>query len=98
MDFDFLRANVRVPFLGSTHQDEVSATNTEAAPPWGGLYCKISDQRPDQAVFRFPADSLPVRRSDSISYEIFCPSTNPRRPARSRADAWTKTSLPPLSG
>src|SRR5690348_16374057 len=50
----------------------------------------------DQTSVRLPAASLP--RSRTISYWTFWPSLRPGKPARSTAEMWTKTSLPPASG
>src|ERR1043166_7074799 len=47
---------------------------------------------------RLSADDLPLLRSATTSYEIFCPSLRLLIPARSTALMWTKTSLPPSSG
>src|SRR5215472_10891892 len=44
-------------------------------------------------TLRFAADSLP--RLFSISYSTVCPSLSVRNPARSTAEMWTNTSLPP---
>src|SRR6516225_8811150 len=44
-------------------------------------------------TLRLVADSLP--RLLSISYSTVCPSLSERSPARSTAEMWTNTSLPP---
>src|SRR5215211_417447 len=50
------------------------------------------------AVWMLLTAILPERRSSAVSKETFWPSTSPRIPARSRAVAWTNTSLEPSSG
>src|SRR5262249_52597582 len=46
---------------------------------------------------RLVAAFLPLRRSGSMSKEIFCPSLSVRMPARSTAEMCTNTSGPPAS-
>src|SRR6516225_11377458 len=50
----------------------------------------------DQRTLRFSADSLP--RLLTTSYWMVCPSLRVLNPARSTAEMWTNTSLPPPWG
>jgi hypothetical protein len=58
----------------------------------------VSAPQTRQAGFKLSAEDLPVRRSATTSYPIFCPSFRSRMPARSTALICTNTSAPPASG
>ena len=50
----------------------------------------------DQRTLKFSAEVLPLFETSSNS--MACPSLSPLRPARSTAEMWTNTSLPPPRG
>src|SRR6266516_7769832 len=61
-----------------------------------GFLRHLSDRpnlRRGHLTLRFTADVFP--RFSSISYSICCPSLSVLSPARSTAEMWTNTSLPP---
>src|SRR3974377_510469 len=77
--------------LGPPRRDRAGGT----APAADSATCSV---RPIMRICRYltlrlAADCLP--RSLSISYSMVCPSLRQRRPARSTAEMWTNTSLPP---
>src|SRR5690349_10062176 len=62
----WLRANVCLPLLSLTQRD-AGPYNAEAARVRAASVAKLRAGRLAQVVFKFPADSLPVRRSASTS-------------------------------
>jgi hypothetical protein len=80
-----------LPVLGSPH-------NKMAAPQGDGHNSQCREVGTHYASWIVPTDIFPLRRSSWTSNETFCPSFKARMPARSRAVAWTNTSLLPSSG